>query len=137
MRVLLPLLALAVLAAGCGSGTVASPSPVTVIGTLPKAKAIPKGDPNSGKALFTQNGCGSCHTYAPANATGKIGPSLDNLAADAQKANQGALDQYTATSITNPGAYVVPGYPSGVMPPFNSLTSQQIGDLVAFLTQKS
>jgi cytochrome c oxidase subunit 2 len=136
----LRLFALAVLAAalaGCGSGTITGAQPVTVIGTLPKAPTIPKGDPAAGKALFVSNGCGGCHTYTPAASTGKVGPSLDNLAADATKANQGTLEEYAATSITNPSAYVVPGYPNGVMPAFNQLTPKQVGDLVAFLTQKS
>jgi mono/diheme cytochrome c family protein len=127
---------LAVCLVGCGPGKITGAAPVTVIGTLPKAPTIPKGDPAAGKALFAANGCGGCHTYAPAGATGKVGPDLDKLAADAQKANQGSLDQYVATSITNPSAYVVPGYPNGVMPSFNALTPKQVGDLVAFLTQK-
>ncbi len=127
---------LAVSLAGCGSGTLTGAVPVTVIGTLPKAPTIPKGDPAAGKALFLSNGCGGCHTYTPAATTGKVGPDLDKLAADAQKANQ-PLAEYVATSIQNPGAYVVPGYPNGVMPTFNQLTPKQVGDLVAFLTQKS
>ena len=131
------LAALAGLLVGCGPGTITGAAPVTVIGTLPKPPAIPKGDPAAGKALFTSNGCGGCHTYAPAGSTGKVGPNLDNLAADAQKANQGTLAEYVATSITNPGAYVVPGFPNGVMPTFSQLTPKQVGDLVAFLTQKS
>jgi cytochrome c oxidase subunit 2 len=134
---ILVLAALAVSLVGCGSGTLKSAGPVTVIGTLPKPASIPKGDPAAGKALFVSNGCGGCHAYAPAGSSGQVGPGLDNLAADAQKANQGSLAEYVATSITNPSAYVVPGYPNGVMPSFNSLTPKQVGDLVAFLTQKS
>ena len=80
---------------------------------------------------------GPCHTFKPAGATGKVGPDLDNLAADAQKANHGALAAYTAESIKDPGAYVVPGFPNGVMPTFASLGEPKIADLVAFLTQKS
>ena len=30
-----------------------------------------------GKAIFASQGCGSCHTLADANATGAVGPSLD------------------------------------------------------------
>ncbi|MHB8643356.1 MAG: c-type cytochrome [Gaiellaceae bacterium] len=134
LRVLV-LAVLAVLLAGCGSGTLKSAAPVTVIGTLPKAPTIPKGDAAAGKSLFVSNGCGGCHAYKPAASTGKVGPGLDNLPADAQKANQGSLEEYVATSITSPGAYVVPGYPNGVMPSFNQLTPKQVGDLVAFLTQ--
>jgi cytochrome c oxidase subunit II len=128
---------LAVAFAGCGPGTLTGAAPVTVIGTLPKAPTIPKGDPAAGKALFLSNGCAGCHTYKPAGSTGKVGPDLDKLAADAQKANQGTLAEYVAKSIESPSAYVVPGYPNGVMPNFNQLTPKQVGDLVAFLTQNS
>src|SRR5258708_9978629 len=104
----LRLLVLAVLAvplAACGPGTTTGAVPVTVIGTLPQAPTIPKGDPAAGKALFVANGCGGCHTYTPAGSTGKVGPDLDNLAADAQKANQGTLEEYVASSITKPTGY--------------------------------
>ena len=108
--------------------TAPSPSP------SPSPAPAPSGNAASGKALFAANGCGSCHTFKPANATGKVGPDLDNLAADAQKANRGSIQQYTHESIADPGAYTVPGFPKGVMPPFASL-GPKIDDLVAFLTQ--
>ena len=107
----------------------------TVVGTLPTAAPVGKGDPVAGKAVYAANGCSGCHTFKAAGSTGKVGPDLDNLAADAKKANQGTLTAYTADSIKNPGAYVVPGYPSGVMPSFTSLTDKQLADLTAFLTQ--
>jgi len=121
----------------CGGGEVVSPTAAKVIGTLPKAGGVSGGDAASGKTLFTAQGCGGCHTYKPAGSTGKVGPDLDNLAADAKKANQGSVEEYTAQSIKNPTAYTVPGYPSGVMPTYSSLTEKQVADLVAFLTQKS
>jgi mono/diheme cytochrome c family protein len=134
MRRLLPLGVLALALAGCGGGTVTTPFPVTVIGTLPQA---PTGAA-AGKALFEANGCGGCHTFAPAASTGKVGPNLDNLAADAQKANRGSLEAYTRESIKHPNVYIVPGFQAGVMPDFGSkLTDSQIDDLVSFLTSKS
>src|SRR3954468_21134636 len=33
----------------------------------------------AGLSVFNANGCASCHTLSAANATGKIGPDLDNL----------------------------------------------------------
>jgi cytochrome c551/c552 len=97
------------------------------------------GDPASGKAVFLANGCSSCHTFKPANATGTVGPDLDDLAANAQAANHGSEAEYAHESIVDPNAYVVPGYPSGVMPPDygQKLSAKQIDDLVAFLTQPS
>jgi mono/diheme cytochrome c family protein len=134
MRRLLPLAALALTLAGCGGGTEVTPTPETVIGTV---KEAPSGAA-AGKAVYDANGCGSCHTYQPASSTGKVGPDLDKLAADATKANQGSLEDYTHESITDPNAYVVPGFPTGVMPAFkDSLTDAQLNDLVAFLTKSS
>jgi cytochrome c551/c552 len=110
-----------------------SPQPAPPGPTPPPAPA--RGDPAAGKALFEQNGCGSCHTYAPAGSSGKVGPDLDNLASDAQKAGK-PRDAYAHESIADPNAYVVPGFPEGVMPTFQ-LSAAQLDDLVAFLTQKS
>jgi cytochrome c oxidase subunit II len=89
----------------------------------------------SGAGLFQSNGCGSCHMFKPANSTGKIGPDLDNLAADAQKAGK-PLDPYVKESIVDPDAYIVPGYQKGVMPTTfgQSLSPAQVDALVKYLT---
>ena len=123
--------------AACGGGKTVGPFPKTVIGTLPKAPTVAKGNPARGKALFASSGCGGCHTFKPAGTNGKVGPNLDNLAADAKKANQGPEDQYAFESIKNPSGYVVPGFPNGVMPNYGAqLKDSQIADLAAFLTKK-
>jgi len=123
--------------AGCGGAKTVAPTAATVVGSLPKGPSVGGGSASAGKQLYTSNGCGGCHTYKPAASSGKVGPDLDNVAADAKKANQGPLPEYVATSIKNPQAYVVPGFPAGVMPAFTSLSDKQLADLVAFLTQKS
>jgi cytochrome c551/c552 len=114
--------------AGCGSQGVATPTPQTVVGTV--AQAAP------GKAIFTAQGCGSCHTFTPAgpDAKGQIGPDLDKLADYAKQAKQ-PLKPFTATSIAHPDAYIQPGYPKGVMPKsYGTLPAQDLKDLVDFLT---
>ena len=101
----------------------------------PRPSAPPaKGDAAAGRSLFSAQGCSACHTFEPAGSTAKVGPDLDKVAADAQKANRGSVEQYVAESIQNPNAYVVPGYPEGVMPAFTSLSDKQVSDLVAFVT---
>jgi cytochrome c551/c552 len=103
-------------------------------GTTPgeTTPAAPSGNAVAGKALFTSQGCNGCHTFKPAGSTAQVGPDLDDLAANAKTANRGPVEQYTAESIEDPGAYVVPGYPNGVMPQFQ-LSDKQVADLVAFL----
>jgi mono/diheme cytochrome c family protein len=128
------------IAAGCGSQGVASPTPQTVVGSVPKSTTpTVKGNPANGKAVFTANGCGSCHTFKAANATGKVGPDLDQLASYAKKAGQ-PLDQFTSSAITSPPpTYVPPGFPKNVMPTTfgQTIKAQQLADLVAFLTKTS
>ena len=142
MRRLVPLtflLALTVGLAGCGLGGVRSGDetaalPETVVGTVEQAPAVTSGDPAKGKSVFAANGCGGCHTYGPAGTSGTVGPKLNDLVAAAKTAGQ-PLDAYVAESIKSPGSYVVKGYTDGVMPSYAQLTSEQVGDLVAFLTK--
>jgi mono/diheme cytochrome c family protein len=124
VRRLLPLAILAAaLLAGCGSEGVTSPAPETVIGSLPKPAAVPDtpaskltGDAAAGKTIFTSAGCVSCHTLAAANATGTVGPNLD----------QAKPDFKLATARVTLG--------KGVMPSFKGqLSDQQIADVAQFV----
>jgi mono/diheme cytochrome c family protein len=74
------LAAAALLAAGCGTGGIAS--------------AGERPDTQTGQQLFTAN-CGACHTLQAAGTTGTIGPDLDN--AFAASVAQG----YPQSSIEN------------------------------------
>jgi cytochrome c551/c552 len=133
--------------AGCGSqGTVAA-KPETVVGSVPKQTSTQAtttapstssggGGRASGKALFTSSGCVSCHTYKPAGSSAKIGPDLDKLTQYAKQAKQ-PLPQFVRTSITDPNAYIQPGFPRGVMPSFATLPKSQVDALVTFLTKGS
>ena len=74
------LAAVALLAAGCGTGGV--------------AKGAQRPDTNNGQQLFSQS-CAACHTLQAAGATGTIGPNLDNAFAADRK------DGYPDSSIEN------------------------------------
>ena len=124
MRRLLPLaIVAAALLAGCGARGVTSPAPETVIGSLPKPASVPetpasklKGDPAAGKKIFTSAGCVGCHTLAAANATGTVGPNLD----------QAKPDFKLVTARVTLG--------KGVMPSFKGqLSDQQIADVSQFV----
>ncbi len=92
----------------------------------------------SGAAVFTNNGCGACHTLTAAKATGKVGPDLDKLPASAAAANQ-PLPDFIRESITDPNKYIAPGYPKNVMPgTFGaSLSKPQLDALVQYLIDSS
>jgi cytochrome c oxidase subunit 2 len=89
-----------------------------------------------GKQVFASNGCGGCHTLAAAGASGKVGPSLDSVVADAKKYGKGGPPaSYIRQSIVTPDAFVVPGFPKGTMPKTfeQQLSPQQLAALVQFL----
>ena len=117
--------AVLLLAAGCGAEGVVSPAPATVIGTLAQAAVEPatpafklKGDPTAGPKIFTSAGCIGCHTLAAANATGNVGPNLDQAKPDYRR---------VTARVTNG---------KGVMPSFKGqLTDQQIADVAAFVVK--
>ncbi len=92
----------------------------------------------AGLTVFNQNGCSSCHTLSAANATGTVGPNLDNLVSYAKQAHQ-PLEAFVHQSIVDPNAYIQPSYPKGVMPDNfgHLLTKEQLDSLVTFLVQSA
>ena len=87
-----------------------------------------EGDPAAGKALFTSEGCGACHAFKPAGATGAVGPDLDT-------ALEGKDAVFIHESIVDPNAEITQGYQPGIMPADfgQKLSAKQLADLVAFL----
>jgi cytochrome c oxidase subunit 2 len=91
----------------------------------------------AGLTVFNNNGCGSCHTLKAANATGKVGPDLDKLPAEAQQAGK-PLEDFVRESIVDPDAYVAPGFPKGLMPKtFAQLPKDQLDSLVTFIVDST
>ena len=122
----------AALVAGCGGEKTVAPTADTVEGTPPPApQPQAKGDAAAGKQVFAQSGCGGCHTFKAAGTNGKIGPDLD-------EALQGKDAAFVRESIVDPNAEIASGFQPNVMPQNygEQLDSQQIADLVAFLTAK-
>jgi len=104
-----------------------------------QSKAVASPNPaTAGAAVFKNNGCAACHTLAAASATGKVGPDLDKLPAEAQQAKQ-PLASFVRTSITDPNAYVAPGYPKNVMPATfgKAIPTHQLDALVSYLINSS
>jgi cytochrome c oxidase subunit 2 len=128
----------------CGLGHATMRSTAVVMSTQAfdtwlksQTKATTSPNPSvSGAAVFKNNPCGSCHTLTAAGATAKVGPDLDKLPQWATQAKQ-PLESFIRTSITDPNAYVQPGYQKNVMPPFSSLPKAQLDALVQYLIQSS
>jgi len=121
----LAVVAAALLISGCGSIGVVSPTPETVVGTLPQPTLEPvtpafklTGNPVAGKVLFLKSGCTGCHTLADAHSTGTVGPNLD----------QAKPDYRLATARVTLG--------KGAMPSFKSqLSDQQIADVASYVVK--
>jgi len=94
----------------------------------PPPPAAQEGKAPNGKIVFSAQGCASCHTFKPANATGTIGPDLDT-------ALQGKDAAFIRESIDDPNKVIASGYQPNIMPQNfqQTLTPTQINDLVAFL----
>lgn len=75
------------------------------------------GDAAAGAAVFADAGCGTCHTLADADASGTIGPSLDETKPSAE---------LVTDRVTNG---------KGAMPSFSDqLSEEQIADLAAYVS---
>jgi cytochrome c6 len=100
------------------TGTESNPPSTSTGTTETTTTSQAEGDPAAGKAVFTgTSGCSSCHTLADAQATGSVGPNLDQL-----KPSYDAV----VTQVTNGGA---------VMPAFkDKLTAAQIQDVAAYVS---
>jgi cytochrome c oxidase subunit II len=100
-----------------------------VEGTLPKAE---KGNPEGGKKVFADNGCGGCHTFKAAGTSGTTGPNLDEVL-------KGKDAAFIEKSVTDPNAEVASGFAPNIMPQEygSQLSAQELADLVAFLQQAS
>lgn len=84
-------------------------------------------DAAAGEQLYTTNGCIGCHSLDPAvKLTGPTWHNLGNVAVSRVPGMSPAL--YIDTSIVNPGALVVSGYPDGIMP-------KNYGDLLSVQDQ--
>ena len=117
----------------------AAPPASTTTSTTSTTTSTTSTSPSAaGLTVFNANGCSSCHTLSAANATGKIGPDLDNLVSYAKKAKR-PLEAFVRQSIVDPNAYIQPGYPKDIMPANfgQSLTKSELDALVRFLVQSA
>lgn len=88
--------------------------------------ALVPGDARTGGILFTNHGCGGCHSLDGSELTG---PPLNGIS----KRHKGDLDAFLKTSILDPAAAITEGYEPS-MPSFAGVIPEQnIAHIVAFL----
>ena len=126
-RSLLALLACSVGLAGCGGGEEVSPTPETIVGTLPDgddlggARVDRRGRRRERRQeVFASAGCGGCHTLEAAGSSGTVGPNLDESQPDLE---------LVVDRVTNG---------QGAMPAFgDSLSEQEIADVAAYVVEST
>ena len=101
-----------------------TPAPVpSVVGLVPDMIPLVTGDEPISEILV-RAGCPVCHTIPGIPGTGgRIGPplalgttGLARLSNPAYRGRAKTVHDYVIESVIDPGLFVVPGYPSGMMP---------------------
>ena len=87
-------------------------------------------EPTSGKDIFDEQGCGTCHMLADAGSTAKVGPDLD-------KVLPGKDADFVRQSIVDPNAKIEEGYQPDLMPKDfdQKLSDAQLDALVKYLLE--
>lgn len=86
--------------------------------------------PRAGLDVWIEQGCGSCHTFKPANSTAPIAPDL-------QQSLRGKSRDYVLQSIVVPSAAAARGYGVGAMPEgyAQRIDPRDLDPLVDFLVE--
>jgi len=88
-----------------------------------------------GRQLYRALGCATCHEASLSNLFRPVGPPLNDIGRVAPKRIPGmSAEDYLRQSITEPGAYVVPGYPDSMPRGLaRDLSPEDLAALVAYL----
>jgi len=143
---LILLVAVSLLLTACAGAPPATPTPTTAA-PQPQATlsldpavieaeyaALPAGNAETGKQLFSGRGCVACHSLE--EGVRVVGPSLAGLATRAATAEPDlSAAVYLYKSITRPNATVTEGFAAGLMPQNfkDTLEPQDLADLIAYM----
>ena len=85
--------------------------------------------------MYRTLGCATCHEASISNLFRPVGPPLDRVGLVAEKRVPGtSAEDYLRQSNTDPGAFLVPGYPDSMprgLP--GDLSPEDLAALVAYL----
>ncbi|MBL8056043.1 MAG: c-type cytochrome [Anaerolineales bacterium] len=126
-----------------------TPSPGPVITLAEQLAKLPAGDAAAGEAAVTTRGCVACH-IAPDPSVTLVGPAWqagqskdgkgvsDHAAARWEEGNYTgrakSAQEYLYESITNPAAFIVPGYQPAMPGNYAQLLEpQELADIIAYL----
>ena len=88
-----------------------------------------------GRQVYRAMGCATCHEPSLFNLFRPVGPRLEEAGLVARKRIPGlSAEDYLRQSITDPGAYLVPGYPDSMPRGLaKDLSPEDLAALVAYL----
>jgi cytochrome c553 len=88
-----------------------------------------------GRQVYRALGCASCHEGSLFNLLRPVGPPLSDIGLVGRKRVPGvSAEDYILQSITDPGAFVVPGYPDSMPRGLSKdLSPEDLAALVAYL----
>jgi cytochrome c553 len=88
-----------------------------------------------GRQVYRAMGCATCHEPSLFNLFRPVGPPLNEAGLVGRKRVPGmSAEDYLRQSITDPGAYVVPGYPDSMPRGLaRDLAPEDLAALVAYL----
>jgi len=88
-----------------------------------------------GRQVYRARGCASCHEPSLVNLFRPVGPPLNEIGRVGAKRIPGmSAEDYIRQSITDPGAYVVPGYPDSMPRGLaRDMSPEDLAALVAYL----
>jgi cytochrome c553 len=88
-----------------------------------------------GRQVYRSLGCANCHEPSISNLFRPVGPPLNEIGLVGRKRIPGmSAEDYIRQSITDPGAYVVPGYPDSMPRGLaRDLSPADLAALVAYL----
>lgn len=98
----------------------------------PAASTGPAGSADNGETVFNASGCSACHSTGTNRV---IGPGLAGVFERAESRGTGqTAEEYVFTAITDPGSFIVDGFPNAMPSTFGSTISEgDIQDLIAYL----
>ncbi|HEV8229852.1 MAG TPA: c-type cytochrome [Candidatus Limnocylindria bacterium] len=111
-------------------------SVVVIVASIACAPEPAATDPVArGRQLYRSLGCPSCHEGGVFNLFRPVGPPLGEIGLVGRKRIPGmSAEDYIRQSITDPGAYVVPGYPDSMPRGIaRDLSPEDLAALVGYL----
>lgn len=98
--------------------------------------SLPDDPVEAGRFVFEKYGCGACHAFDDAGASGTVGPDLNALDQVAAERIEGlSAEEYIRQSIVEPNAHVVDDFDPGLMPADfgERMSSEELSILIEYL----